>query len=78
MVDQANQVLLRIDNEMAEWLDILADKTNLGNNRQEVIRTILRMWQTDPDGQTKYLKTFTANKDFLAGLPSRRQKANEK
>ncbi len=78
MVDQTNQVLLRIDDEMAEWLDILIDRTNLGPNRQEVIRTILRMWQQDPDGESKYLKTFTANKDFLAGLPSRRQKANEK
>ncbi len=74
MVDQTNQVLLRIDDEMADWLDILIDKTNLGTNRQEVIRTILRMWQVDPDGQRKYLQTFTANKDFLAGLKSRAKK----
>ncbi len=78
MVDQTNQVLLRIDDEMAEWLDVLMDKTNLGRNRQEVIRTILLMWQNDPDGEKKYLNTFTANKGFLAGLPSRRQKSVEK
>ncbi len=62
------QVLLRLDDRMITQLDALVQKTDLGNNRAEVVREILKRWLSDEHGLLKYAQTRISAQEAMAKL----------
>jgi Arc/MetJ-type ribon-helix-helix transcriptional regulator len=60
------QVLVRLDDELANYIDKLVGKTLLGTNRAEVVRSILKRWIEDDMGP--YLEKHLGNRDRIDRL----------
>ncbi len=60
------QVLVRLDDELANYIDKLVGKTLLGTNRAEVVRSILKRWIEDDMGP--YLEKHLGNRERIDRL----------
>jgi Arc/MetJ-type ribon-helix-helix transcriptional regulator len=60
------QVLVRLDDELANYIDKLVGKTLLGTNRAEVVRSILKRWIEDEMGP--YLEKHLGNRERIDRL----------
>ncbi|OLS13806.1 MAG: hypothetical protein RBG13Loki_2567 [Promethearchaeota archaeon CR_4] len=60
------QVLVRLDEELAYYIDKLVGKTLLGTNRAEVVRSVLKRWIEDDMGP--YLDKHLGNRDRIVQL----------
>ncbi len=60
------QVLVRLDDELANYIDKLVGKTLLGTNRAEVVRSILKRWIEDD--LESYLVKHLGNRERIDRL----------
>ncbi len=60
------QVLVRLDDELANYIDKLVGKTLLGTNRAEVVRSILKRWIEDD--LEAYLQKHLGNRERIDRL----------
>ncbi|HMF34883.1 MAG TPA: hypothetical protein VKK79_25910 [Candidatus Lokiarchaeia archaeon] len=60
MPGKENQIMVRVDEYLAQYIDALVGTTLLGTNRAEVVRSIVKRWIED--SMNEYVKNEIGRK----------------